>query len=126
MAMIDHGEPVGTMRFETYRIWYRSCQRLEDEAGLLEARAAMRRDMPDMPDSWALEGVDFWNAGKEEEGAPLLLKALELSHEFLQKNPAEQDDIAADTAVIARELARFYEDKGETERAAYVRGLAGI
>lgn len=118
-----HGTVPGSLRFESYRVWYRSCLQLGDEAGLKEAREAMRRDMPTMPDSWALEGVEHWNKGEEAEGEPLLLKALELSHDFLRQNPNERNDIAKDAAGIAKELIRYYEERGEGEKAAYCRSL---
>ncbi len=112
------------MRAELYRTWYKACMGLKDKAGMREAGEAMRKEMPNMPDSYALEGVYLWNNGKEEEAAPLLLKALELSADFLRINPREKDVVAEDMPAIARELAEFYGKQGETGLVKRVQELA--
>lgn len=106
-------------RFDSYRYWYKSCQALHDEKGLHEARAAMRRDMPSMPDSWLFEGIELWKAGRASEGAPLIIKALELMRDFLKNNPTETNEFAADAPALAEAVAHYYE-----ELAAYCRSLA--
>ena len=114
---------LAAMKFEPYRFWYKAAMRLGDEDEMLAAREAMRRDMPTMPDSYALEGVELWNRGEEDEAAPLLMKALELDEKFLSENPAENDKIKRDVGQIAEQLAEYYEKKGDTDAVAKVRKL---
>ena len=106
-------ERPGALKAEIYRMWYRASQALEDKEAMEEARAAMEKDMPLLPDGYALKGVALWNEGKEEEGAPLLLKALELSESFLQQNPQEMDQVGMDMPAIARALLEFYAERGD-------------
>lgn len=108
-----------SQRFDSYRFWYKSCQALHDEQGLKEALSAMRRDMPSMPDSWLYEGIDLWKAGRASEGAPLIIKALELMRDFLKNNPTETNVFATDAPALAEAVAHYYE-----ELAAYCRSLA--
>mgnify|MGYP002624239390 CR=1 FL=1 len=107
------------LKFNSYRYWYKSCQALHDEKGRREALAAMRRDMPSMPDSWLYEGLELWNAGRTSEGGPLIIKALELIRDFLKNNPTETNEFATDAPVLAEAVAHYYE-----ELAAYCRSLA--
>lgn len=108
---------------EIYRIWYDASKKLEDENGMAEAIEAMRQDMPTMPDSWLIEGRNLWQAGKKDEAFPLLLKALELSTNFLKLNPGETNDVAEDMPTVARTLAAFCQQKGLTEQAAKIRAM---
>ena len=113
-------QPV-SLRAEIYRLWYRSSQMLKDKEAMEEARAAMEKDMPQLPDAWALKGVALWNEGREEEAAPLLQKALELSAKFLAENPREIDQVSEDMPAIARELAEFYQKRGDMEAAEKIK-----
>lgn len=108
-----------SQRFDSYRYWYKACQALQDEKGMREARAAMRKDMPSMPDSWLFEGIELWKAGRASEGAPLIIKALELMRDFLKNNPTETNEFAVDAPALAEAVAHYYE-----ELAAYCRSLA--
>ncbi|MBQ9406335.1 MAG: glycosyltransferase family 2 protein [Desulfovibrio sp.] len=121
---IERGGEESTMRFELYRWWYKSSLALEDAAGAEEAREAMRRDMPSMPDSWAIEGAELWNEGRKTEAEPLLKKALELTRDFLQLNPGEIDQIGRDSRGIAAELASYCEQEGRRAEAEAYRCLA--
>ena len=116
---VKEGTDQANLRFNAYRFWYKSCQALHDEKGQHEALAAMRRDMPSMPDSWLYEGIDLWKAGRASEGAPLIIKALELMRDFLKNNPTETNEFAADAPALAEAVAHYYE-----ELAAYCRSLA--
>ena len=111
------------MRAECYRIWYKAARGLEDKASMEEAWQAMRQEMPQMPDSYAIEGVALWNEGKEEEAAPLLLRALELYRDFLRLNPGEIDKVGEDMPAIARELTEFYEKRGDEKTVAQIRNI---
>lgn len=111
------------LRSEIYRIWYNASRLLEDEAAMEEAREAMERELPNMPDSYAIKGVALWNEGKEEEAVPFLTKALELTRDFLKLNPREMDVVGADMPAVARELTEFYEKRGEMESADKIRNM---
>lgn len=111
------------LRAEIYRVWYNASKKLGDEKAMDEAMAAMREDMPNMPDSYAVEGSNFWSKGQQEEAAPLLLRALELSRDFLQYNPNEVNVVAKDMPKVAQALAGFYEEKGQQEMAERVRNI---
>ena len=112
-----------TLKAEIYRVWYNASQKLGDKKAMSEAMAAMRQDMPQMPDSYLVEGRELWALGKQEEAAPLLMKALELSRNFQQLNPGETNDMAKEMPAAAEALAYFYRQKGETGLAAKVTEL---
>ncbi|MBE6102695.1 MAG: glycosyltransferase [Selenomonas ruminantium] len=110
---LQAGETSGTMRFEICRIFYRACLSLGDKAGCEEALQAMEERFPLMPDSWAIRGAALWNEGKEDEGAPLLLRALELIADFQQNNPGEINELANDAQGIYENLREYYEKRGD-------------
>lgn len=116
------GQP-GAMQAETYRIWYRASLQLGDKEAMEEARAAMEKDMPLLPDAWALKGASLWNEGREEEAVPFLTRALELSARFLADSPREIDQVGMDMPAIAREVADYYEKRGEMEQATKIRNI---
>ena len=107
------GETTGNMCFDICRIFYRACLNLNDEAGCQEALSAMQEKFPLMPDSWAIRGAALWNEGKEDEGAPLLLRALELIADFQQNNPGEINELANDAQGIYENLREYYEKRGD-------------
>ena len=111
------------LRAEIYRIWYGASKKLGDEKAMDDAVAAMRQDMPLMPDSYAVEGAKLWEAGRKQEAIPLLLRALELSRDFLQHNPRELNQVEKDMPRVAQVLAGYYEEQGEKELAQIVRNL---
>ena len=111
------------MKAEIYRLWYRASLQMGDEAAMEEARVAMEQDMPQLPDAYALKGAALWNEGREEEAAPFLTKALELSASFLAENPREMDQVSSDMPAIARELAEFYEKRGDRAAAEKIRNI---
>ena len=123
MARNDRMQPANC-RAAIYRTWHKASCELGDEKAMSEAMVAMRQDMPTMPDSYLMEGRKLWQKGQKDEAAPLLLKALELSHDFLRLNPGEINDIAGDMPALAEELASFWEKRGERDLAAKIRGLA--
>lgn len=123
LQQYQSGVQFGSMKAEIYRIWYRSAQRMGDREAMEEARAAMERDMPLLPDAYALKGASLWNEGKEEEAVPWLTKALELSVRFLEENPREIDQVSADMPAIARELADYHEQHGDMKAAEKIRNI---
>ena len=120
LALEAESMPV-SFRADIYRTWYNASQQLGDEQGMKDAVAAMRKDMPMMPDSYGIEGVALWNEGKKEEAAPLLLKSVEYSLDFLRLNPGETNLVGKDMPSIAQALLEFYEEKGEQEMAAKIK-----
>lgn len=116
-------ERPGALQAEIYRLWYRTSQALGDQEAMEEARAAMEKDMPLLPDSYALKGVALWNEGQEEEAAPLLLKALELSGQFLEANPQEIDQVGMDMPKIGEALLEFYQQRGDEKALEKIRNI---
>ena len=112
-----------SLKAEIYRIWYRASHKLGDEKAMAEAMAAMRQEMPNMPDSYLIEGKKRLDEGKHDEAISLLIKALELSHDFKRLNPAETNDIADELPAVAEALIKLYEQKGEHEQATRIRAL---
>ncbi|MBO6290924.1 MAG: glycosyltransferase, partial [Selenomonas sp.] len=110
-------------RAEIYRIWYNASKALKDARAMSEAMAAMRRDMPMMPDTYAIEGAELWNQGRKEEAVPLLLRAMELSRDFLRYNRGEVDTVAKDLPATAKAMIGYFEERGDKKTAERVRNI---
>ena len=115
--------PPANFRAEIFRTWYNASQALGDQAAMAEAVAAMREEMPNMPDSYAIEGVALWNEERQEEAAPLLERALELTRDFVQLNPGEMNVVSQDMPAVAEALIGFYQQRGEGERAEKIKNI---
>lgn len=109
--------------FEIYRWWDAACRELGDEAGRRSAWAAMRRDMPEMPEAWSLEGKCLWEQGRRQEALPALLCALELEQQVAARRPMERDDFAGEAPAWAAALAEYCGEQGAEALGAYARSL---
>ena len=111
------------LRAEIYRTWYNASKKLGDVKAMAEAMEAMREDMPTMPDSYAIEGQVLWTRGEKEKAAPLFLRAMELTRDFLRYNLGEVDVVGKDMPKVARALIGFYEEQGQQAEAEKVRNI---